>query len=413
MKHKSCRFCGTQLKHTFVDLGVQPLCQSIITEEQLNQMEPFYPLHAYVCHNCFLVQLEEYVSPTDIFSEYAYFSSYSDTWLDHSKRFVKMITEKLGLNKNSFVIEIASNDGYLLQYFLDTGISILGIEPAANVAKASIEKGVPTLIKFFSLNLARELVNEGKQTDLIIGNNVLAQVPTLNDFVEGINVVLKTKGVATLEFPHLMKLMEKNQFDTIYHEHFSYFSFTTVEKIFAAHNMKIYDVDELSTHGGSIRIYAAHVDNNKKTETKQVENLRKREENAGITDIGTYSDFSERVKETKRRSLELVIKLKRERKSIAGYGAPGKGNTFLNYAGIRTDFLDYVVDRNPYKQGNYLPGTHIPVFPPEKVLETRPDYLLILPWNLKDEIMKQNSFISNWGGKFIIMIPNPIIIDPS
>jgi hypothetical protein len=359
------------------------------------------------------VQLEEYVSPTDIFTEYAYFSSYSDTWLDHSKRFVKMITEKLGLNKNSNVIEIASNDGYLLQYFLDTEISILGIEPAENVAKSSIKKGIPTLVKFFDLNLARELVNEGKQADLVIGNNVLAQVPTLNDFVEGINVVLKTEGVATLEFPHLMKLMEKNQFDTIYHEHFSYFSFTSVEKIFAAHNMKLYDVDALSTHGGSIRIYAAHMDDNDQKATKQVKNLRKREEDAGITDIETYSNFSEKVKETKRKSLELLINIKGDGKSIAGYGAPGKGNTFLNYAGIRTDFLDYVCDRNPYKQGTYLPGTHIPVFPPEKVLETRPDYLVILPWNLKDEIMKQNSFIRKWGGKFIIMIPNPKVIDPS
>ena len=391
---------------------MQPLCEGFLSEEQLNHMEPFYPLHAYVCHNCYLVQLEEYVTPKEIFSEYAYFSSYSDTWLNHSKKYVEMIIDRLGLDENNFVIEIASNDGYLLQYFLETGIPILGVEPAANVAEVAIKKGIPTLVNFFGLNIAKELVSEGKQADLVIGNNVLAQVPTLNDFIEGINLVLKHEGVATLEFPHLMRLMEENQFDTIYHEHFSYFSFTTVEKIFAVHNLKIYDVEELSTHGGSLRIYASHMDDETKRETVQVQNMRIKEEEVGFTDLKTYSDFSENVKKTKRKSLELLIKAKREGKSIVGYGAPGKGNTFLNYTGIRTDFLDYVVDRSHYKQGKYLPGTYIPIYHPNKIKETKPNYLLILPWNLKDEIMMQNSFIKEWGGKFMIMIPEPKIIDP-
>jgi len=389
---------------------MQPLCQSIISEERLNLMEPFYPLHVYVCHNCYLVQLEEYVSPTDIFTEYAYFSSYSDSWLDHSKKYVDMITEKLNLTENNLVIEIASNDGYLLQYFNEKKVPVLGVEPAANVAKVAIEKGIPTLVKFFNLQTAHELVEEGKQADLVVGNNVLAQVPTLNDFVEGINVILKEKGVITLEFPHLLKLMNYNQFDTIYHEHFSYFSFSTIERIFTAHNLKVFDVEQLSTHGGSIRVYGAHMDDESKKETNRVWDLKRAE--TGLLDINAYSSFSEKVKRTKRKSLETLIEIKEEGKSIAGYGAPGKGNTFLNYTGIGTDFLDYVVDRNPYKQYKYLPGTRIPVFPPSKIIETKPDYLLILPWNLKNEIMAQNSFIQGWGGKFITLIPEPQVIDP-
>jgi hypothetical protein len=375
-------------------------------------MEPFYPLHPLVCHNCFLVQIDEYVSPKEIFTEYAYFSSYSDSWLEHSKKYVEMIIKKLNLNQDSHVIEIASNDGYLLQYFLGTDIPILGIEPAANTANDAIKKGIPTLIKFFNTETAIQLKKEGKQADLVIGNNVLAQVPPLNDFVEGINVILKPRGVATLEFPHLMKLMEENQFDTIYHEHFSYFSLITSEAIFSSHNLKIHHIEELSTHGGSLRIYVSHIDDSSHPIEDSVIELRDRELKAGFNKIETYSKFHEQVKETKRKSLLMLIKAKNQCKAIVGYGAPGKGNTFLNYCGIGPDFLDYVVDRNPHKQGKYLPGTHIPIYHPDKVKETKPDYLMILPWNLKKEIMIQNNFISDWGGKFMIMIPEPHIISP-
>jgi SAM-dependent methyltransferase len=393
------------LKHTFVDLGMQPLCESYVGFNQLNRMEPFFPLHTYVCDNCFLVQLEEYVAPKEIFSEYAYFSSYSDSWLKHAENYVEMITNKLGLTEKSLVLEVASNDGYLLQYFVKKGIPVLGIEPAANVAEVAIKKGVKTLVKFFELDTARELANEKRYADLIIGNNVLAQVPDLNAFVESTKIVLKPSGVITMEFPHLMRLMSGNQFDTIYHEHFSYFSFISVEKIFAAHDLTIYDVEELSTHGGSLRIYACHVDDKSKPVTAFVNKLRELEISEGFADLQKYFSFAEKVKETKRNFLYFLIKLKQNGKSIVGYGAPGKGNTLLNYCGIRTDFLDYTVDRNTYKQGKYLPGTHIPIFPPEKIQETKPDYVLILPWNIKEEIMAQLSYIGKWRGKFIVPIP--------
>jgi 2-polyprenyl-3-methyl-5-hydroxy-6-metoxy-1,4-benzoquinol methylase len=400
-----CRFCGTELRHTFVDLGMSPLCESYVSAEQLNGMEPFYPLHVYVCEQCFLVQLEAFVSPEHIFTEYAYFSSYSDTWLKHSQAYTEKMTARFGLDAHSHVVEVASNDGYLLQYFVQTGIPVLGIEPAANVARVAEEKGVPTLVEFFGKACARRLAAEGKQADLLLGNNVLAQVPDINDFVAGMKILLKPQGVITMEFPHLMRLAAENQFDTIYHEHFSYFSFITVEKIFAAHGLALFDVEELSTHGGSLRIYARHMDDATKPVSERAIELKAREQKAGITNLAYYADFSEQVKETKRKLLEFLIRAKREGKSIAGYGAPGKGNTLLNYCGIRTDFLDYTVDRNPYKQGKFLPGTHIPIYAPEKIKETKPDYVLILPWNFKEEIIAQNAFIRDWGGQFVVPIP--------
>ncbi len=368
-------------------------------------MEPFYPLRVYVCERCFLAQLEEYVSPEAIFNEYAYFSSYADSWLQHAKHYTDLMVGRFEINAESFVVELASNDGYLLQYFVEKGIPVLGVEPAANVARAAIEKGVPTIVKFFGERSALEMAEEGKQADLLIGNNVLAQVPDLNDFVKGMKILLKPRGVITMEFPHLIKLMEGNQFDTIYHEHFSYFSFIAVEKIFAEHGMIIFDVEELLTHGGSLRIYAKHTEDVTKPIDERAIELKRREERAGLTQMKAYVEFSEKVKETKRKLLDFLIEIKQRGKTIAGYGAPGKGNTLLNYCGIRTDFLDYTVDRNPYKQGKYTPGTHIPIFNPDKIKETRPDYVFILPWNFKEEIMIQLAYIKDWKGQFIVPIP--------
>jgi 2-polyprenyl-3-methyl-5-hydroxy-6-metoxy-1,4-benzoquinol methylase len=409
----TCRFCGAALEHTFVDLGPSPLCESYLTAEQLNDMEAFYPLHVYVCHECYLVQLEEFVSPEHIFTEYAYFSSYADTWLEHSRKYVDMMIDRLKLNHQSSVIEVGSNDGYLLQYFHERNVPVLGIEPAKNVAQVAIAKGVPTLAEFFGAEMARRLAAEGRQADLLLGNNVMAQVPDLNDFVSGLRILLKPTGVITIEFPHLMRLVDHNQFDTIYHEHFSYFSFTTVERIFAAHGLTLFDVEKLATHGGSLRIYACHRDDTSKEVSDRVTELRLREQEAGICDLAYYAAFGEHVKEIKRNLLELLIQAKRAGQSIAGYGAPGKGNTLLNYCGIRTDLLDFTVDRNPYKQGKYLPGTHIPIFAPEMILEKRPDFVLILPWNLRDEIMQQVNYIHEWGGRFIVPIPQVQVHQPS
>jgi 2-polyprenyl-3-methyl-5-hydroxy-6-metoxy-1,4-benzoquinol methylase len=405
----SCRFCGSTLRHVFVDLGMSPLCESYLTFEQLNEMEPFYPLRVFICEKCFLVQLEEFVSPENIFSEYAYFSSYSDSWVQHAKKYAEMVVQRFKLNRRSRVIEIASNDGYLLQFFVAKKIPALGIEPAKNVAAAAIEKKVPTVVEFFDEGTALELAGQSQHADLLIGNNVLAQVPNLESFVKGMKIVLKPRGVITMEFPYLMWLIEENQFDTIYHEHFSYFSLITVEKIFAEHGLTVFDVDELPTHGGSLRIYARHTDDKSKEIGKRVRELEAKEEVAGYRDIETYFAFSERVKETKRKLLKFVIECKRQKKSIVGYGAPGKGNTLLNYCGIRGDFLDYTVDRNPYKQGKYLPGTHIPIFHPDVIKNSKPDYLLVLPWNVKDEIMEQTSYIRKWGGQFVVPIPEVTI----
>jgi SAM-dependent methyltransferase len=408
---RGCLFCGTVLRHTFVDLGMSPLCESYVSREKLNHMEPFYPLHVYVCDQCFLVQLEEYVSPEAIFSEYAYFSSYADSWVEQMRGYADMITDRLGLGRDSFVVEVASNDGYLLQHFVKKGIPVLGIEPAANVARVALEKGIPTLVKFFGEQTARELVAEGRQADLICGANVLAQVPKPNDFVKGLQVLLKPGGVVTIEFPHLMRLMAENQFDTIYHEHFSYFSFVSAEKIFAAQGLTLYDIEELPTHGGSLRVYARHADDATKPVTARAEEMRRREVDGGFLRVERYASFGEQVKETKRKLLDFLIDAKRAGKAVVGYGAPGKGNTLLNYCGIRTDFIDFTVDRSPYKQGKFLPGTHIPIHHPDRILEARPDYVLILPWNFKEEIMEQMAHIRGWGGKFVVPIPEVRVFD--
>jgi SAM-dependent methyltransferase len=402
----NCRFCQTALRRTFVDLGMSPLCESFLTREQLNQMEPFFPLHAYVCEGCFLVQVEEYVGPERIFSEYAYFSSYSRAWLAHAQSYTDMIVSRLGLDHTSQVIELGSNDGYLLQYFMARGIPVLGVEPAANVAAAAVAKGVPSTVRLFGLETAHELLAEGHHPELIVGNNVLAQVADINGFVASMKKLLKPGGVITMEFPHLLRLMDENQFDTIYHEHFSYFSLMSTERIFAAHGLTLFDVEELWTHGGSLRIYARHQEDEARSVGPRVGALLAREKAVGLDRPDRYTAFAEQVRETKRRLLEFLIGAKRQGRSIVGYGAPGKGNTLLNYCGIRTDFLDYTVDRNPYKHGRFTPGTHIPIHPPEKILETRPDYVLILPWNLKDEIMEQMAAVQTWGGQFVVPIPD-------
>jgi SAM-dependent methyltransferase len=401
----TCRFCRAPLRHTFADLGSSPLCQQHLTPEQFNKMEPFYPLHAWVCEQCFLVQLEEYVMPGDIFSDYAYFSSYSDSWLAHAKAYTRLMGERFGIGLKSKVVEIASNDGYLLQYFVEMGVNVLGVEPAANVAQVAVERGIPSVVKFFGRKTAAEIAAEQGKADLLLGNNVLAHVPDINDFVAGMKILLADQGIITMEFPHLMRLMERNQFDTIYHEHFSYLSFSTVRAIFAAHGLTLFDVEELQTHGGSIRIYARHAADQSHVIDGRVERMLQREQSAGFGRVETYEKFDQQVKATKRKLLKFLIEAKEAGKSIAGYGAPGKGNTLLNYCGIRTDFLDYTVDRSPHKQGNFLPGSRIPIHAPEIIQQTRPDYLLILPWNLKEEIMQQTAYIRQWNGKWIVPIP--------
>ncbi len=401
-----CRFCGTRLQQTFVDLGMSPPCQTHITPEQLNQMEAFYPLHVWVCHECFLVQLEEYVAPSDIFSEYAYFSSYSKSWVEHARRYSDQMISRFRLGPQSKVMEIASNDGYLLQHFVAAGIPCLGIEPAANVAQAAKDKGIPTVVRFFGLESARAIAREHGRPDLLLGNNVLAHVPNINDFVGGMRELLAPGGVITMEFPHLEQLIRHNQFDTIYHEHFSYLSFTTVERIFRHHSLVLFDVEELNTHGGSIRIFARHQEDESKPVGERVDALREREHQLRFNELEGYSGFAAKVDETKRNLLDFLITAKRAGKKVVGYGAPGKGNTLLNYCGIRTDFLDFTVDANPYKQGKFTPGTRIPILPPDAIRAAKPDYVLILPWNLKDEIATQASYIRAWGGQFVVPIPN-------
>jgi hypothetical protein len=410
MKRVKCRSCGAPLQHTVVDLGMSPLCESFLTEDALDRMEPYYPLHVRVCRECFLVQLGEYVAPEDIFREYAYFSSFSRAWLDHARGYVETMVERASLGPASFVVELASNDGYLLQYFVERGIPCLGVDPAANVAKAARERGVDTLVAFFGERTAAELRDAGKTADLVIGNNVLAQVPDLNSFLAGVPVVLKPRGTATFEFPHLMRLFENNQFDTIYHEHYSYFSLLAVETAFSRHGLTVFDVEELWTHGGSLRVHARHAADRNRPVTDRVHELRRREEKAGYRRVETYGLFAERVRETKRRLLSVLVDAKRAGARIAGYGAPGKGNTLLNYCGIGTDFLDFTVDRNPYKHGRFLPGTHVPIFPPERIDQERPDYVLVLPWNLKDEIMAQLAHVRSWGGRFIVPIPEATVV---
>jgi len=406
-----CRMCGEALSQTFVDLGMSPLCESYVTRDRLDDVEAFYPLHVLVCGNCFLVQLKEYVSPDHIFSEYAYFSSYSTSWVAHAKRYCEAIQARLGLGSNSLVVELASNDGYLLQHFRPLGVPVLGIEPAANVAKVACDRGVPTLVEFFGARLADRLASEGTQADLIVGNNVLAQVPDLNDFTAGMARLLAPGGVITLEFPHLERLMAENQFDTIYHEHFSYFSLVTIERLAARHGLKLIDVEELATHGGSLRVYLGHQASSHTT-APAVAALLARERGLGFERLQTYLAFAEQVKQTKRRLLSYLIEAKNAGRRICGYGAPGKGNTLLNYCGIGTDFLDFTVDRSTYKQGRFTPGMRIPILLPDAIDKFRPELVLILPWNIKDEIIQQMRHIGEWGGRFVVPIPEVTVIDP-
>lgn len=406
----TCRFCAAPLSHTLVDLGTSPLCESFVPPERLDTMEPFYPLRVFVCSVCFLVQLREYVAPEKIFTDYAYFSGYSETWLAHARKYADHIIELLQLGEGSRVVELASNDGYLLQYFVEKGIPSLGIEPAANVARAAEARGVETLVEFFDADLAAKLRQNGRTADLVIGNNVLAQVPNLNSFVEGIGLLLAPAGVVTMEFPHLLRMIESNQFDTIYHEHFSYFSFSTAERVFAAHGLTLFDVEELPTHGGSLRIYGRHQNDASRPISSRVLRLKEVEQAAGLDGLEVYATFQARVEETKRALLEFLISARRRGKQVVGYGAPGKGNTLLNYCGIRTDFIDYTVDLNPRKQGMFLPGSHIPIHAPERIAETKPDYILILPWNLKDEIAAQLAYTKRWGARLVVPIPEVAIL---
>jgi SAM-dependent methyltransferase len=406
-----CRLCGSTVEQTFADLGMSPLCESFVPPERVDFAEAFFPLHALVCPKCYLVQLNEYVSPKSIFEEYAYFSSYSTSWVAHAKAYCEAIAPRLALDGSSLVVELASNDGYLLQHFAPLGVPVLGVEPAANVAKVAVDKGVPTVVDFFGTRLARDLLDQGKAADLIIGNNVLAQVPDLNDFVAGMRDLLKPEGVITLEFPHLQRLIEENQFDTIYHEHFSYFSLITTQILAARHGLKLIDVEELPTHGGSLRVYLAR-EGSQRMATPAVADLIAREERLGFRKLETYSTFGEQVKRTKRRLLSFLIKAKDDGKTICGYGAPGKGNTLLNYCGIGPDFLDFTVDRNPYKHGRFTPGMRIPIYPVDAIDQAKPDLVLILPWNLKHEIVAQMCHIGDWGGKFVVPIPEVSVIDP-
>jgi 2-polyprenyl-3-methyl-5-hydroxy-6-metoxy-1,4-benzoquinol methylase len=411
MSVPKCRFCGSLLQQTFVDLGMSPLSNAYLRPEQLSQMEPFYPLHARVCGQCFLVQLAEFERPEKIFGDYAYFSSYSQSWLSHARKYAEAMIERFQLDGKSFVVEVASNDGYLLQYFQAKGVPVLGVEPAQNVAQAAEKKGIRTLVKFFSVDTARELRADGQQADLIVGNNVLAHVPDLIDFVSGLKLLLKPRGIITVEFPHLLRLIECTQFDTIYHEHFSYFSFCAAENVFAKHGLTVFDVEELPTHGGSLRLFACHREESQWELQPRVSELHAREIAAGIGKLETYSSFGERVRETKRALLEFLIGVKRAGKSVVGYGAPAKGNTLLNYCGIGRDFLDYTVDISPHKQNHFLPGTHIPIHHPDMILRTRPDYILILPWNIRDEVVGQLADIRQWGGRCVIPIPSPEVIE--
>ena len=408
---KVCRLCGAALTKTFVDLGMSPLCESYLPADQIDSMERFFPLHTLVCDNCFLVQLQEYVRPENIFTEYAYFSSYSSSWVEHARNYCHMITKRLALGPHSRVFEIASNDGYLLQHFLPLGVPAIGIEPAANVAEAARQKNIPTIVEFFGCGLANQLAREGRQADLIIGNNVLAQVPDLNDFTAGLAQLLKPDGVITLEFPHLQRLIEENQFDTIYHEHFSYFSLIAIEHLASRHGLKVFDVEQLPTHGGSLRVYMCRLEAAHEP-AQAVDRLRRFEQDRGLNSIAAYTKFAPRVHYTKRKLLSFLIECKDAGRTICGYGAPGKGNTLLNYCGIGTDFLDFTVDRNPYKHGRFTPGMHVPIRPVSAIDEAKPDYLLVLPWNLREEITAQMRHISNWGGRLIFPIPEVSVIDP-
>ncbi len=407
----NCLNCGNKLRYTFADLGTSPLCNEILKPEQVNDGQMSYPLHTYVCDACFLVQVGKCVSPEKIYEDYSYFSSYSDSWLKHAERYVDFMMDEYKINRESFVVEIASNDGYLLQYFNRKKVPLLGVEPSDTVARAALEKGIPTEMMFFGTDTAAKLKKKYQPADLILGNNVLAHVPQINDFIEGLDIMLDEQGIMTFEFPHLMQLIENNQFDTIYHEHFFYYSLHSVQSLFKKHGFTIFDVQELSTHGGSIRIFVTRESNPKYKVSDNVYQMLRQEKQKGYLNVEFYKSFGEYVRQTKRDILRLVINLKNHGQSIVGYGAPGKGNTLLNYCGIGTDFIDYTVDRSPHKQGHYLPGSLIPILSPDKIKETRPDYIFILPWNLKDEIIKQLHYVSEWGAQFIVPIPQPMIIN--
>ncbi|MGA9465826.1 MAG: class I SAM-dependent methyltransferase [Terracidiphilus sp.] len=402
---KSCRFCGAKLQKTFVDLGLSPLCETYPSAAELNRGETYYPLHVYICEQCWLVQLEEYESAESIFSDYAYFASFSDSWLKHCEKYCNEMKARFGLNAESFVAEVASNDGYLLQYFVRMGIPVLGIEPAANVAEEAVKKGVPTLVRFFGTEVAKTLASVGRTADLIAGNNVLAQVPDLNDFVEGLKILLKPEGVLTLEFPHLLRLIEQNEFDTIYHEHFSYFSLISTQKILEAHGLRVFDVEELKSHGGSLRVFACHVSSETHRLEPNVKKVVDDEIRAKLNCIEGYESFAQQVRETKLALMEFLVSAAKQGKQVAGYGAPGKSATLLHYCGIGKDLISYTVDRSPYKQGRHLPGSRIPIYSPDRIRETKPDYIVILPWNLKEEIMAQMQYVREWGGQFVVPIP--------
>jgi len=401
-----CRFCKHELNEEFVDLASSPPSNSFLTKEQLSEMEPYFPLLIYVCNNCWLVQIDEHKNAQEIFSEdYLYFSSYSKSWFEHAKKYVCLMEERLKLDDSSLVVEIASNDGYLLQYVKELSIQCLGIEPTLGTAKVAIEKGIPTINEFFGEKLAHKLANQGKKADLLLGNNVLAHVPDLNDFVKGLNILLKEDGVVTMEFPHLMKLVEEIQFDTIYHEHFSYLSLSTVQKVFKAQGLRLFDVEKLPTHGGSLRIFATHEMNERWINTEALNHLLQKESDEGMLQSNYYKSFQPKVNLVKNELLEFLIKEKKECKRVVAYGAAAKGNTFLNYAGIKSDLIEFVVDASPYKQGKYLPGSHIPVVHEKQIRKHKPNYVLILPWNITNEIMNQLSYIREWSGKFVVAIP--------
>lgn len=406
-----CAFCGAPLTTTFVDLGMGPLVDDYVKPAELDRMDPFLPLHAYVCGECFLVQLPEAATPEELFGDYPYFSSVSAAWLDHAHRYVEQVVPRFGLNSSSRVIEIASNDGYLLKFMQAKGIPVLGIEPARNVAAEAISQGVPTVSRFFGIDAARDVLAEHGPANLLLGNNVMAHVPDRNDFVAGMKHLLAPGGVITMEFPHLLRTMAGNQFDQVFHEHFSYLSFLTLERIFARHGLAMFDVEELPTHGGSIRIYAAHADDSSKMASERVAQMRTLERDFGLEDLSTYERFADRVRETKFKLLDFLIRAKRDGRHIAAYGAPGKGATLLNYCGVRSDFIDYIVDKSPHKQNLYMPGVRLPIYAPDRLRETKPDYLLLLAWNWRDEIIQQTAFIREWGGRFVVPIPEVQVLD--
>ena len=406
-----CRFCKTELEHVFIDLFNSPASNSFLSKEQLNEPEVFYPLKVYTCSNCFLVQVDEYKKSDAIFnSEYVYYSSYSTSWLEHARQYVELMTERFGFTENSQIIEVASNDGYLLQYFKEKNIPVLGIEPRANTAKVAEEKGIRSVVDFFGVRLAQTLAAKGIQADLLLGNNVLAHVPDINDFVGGMKIILKPAGVITMEFPHLMQLVRNNQFDTIYHEHFSYLSFHTVKQIFEAQGLEMFNVDELPTHGGSLRIYAKHKEDNSKTISKNVDDLLEKEKAAGMLDLAYYNNVQQKAFSIKLALIDFLIQQKKAGKKVAAYGAAAKGNTLLNYCGIKNDLVDFVVDANPHKQNKWMPASHIPVVHEEYLKQSKPDFVLILPWNLREEITKQLAYIKDWQAQFVIPIPELRII---